>query len=142
MAELKDLLRDLKTTLYSLSSKLGDHEMPDSTLFASADQLKGFENRLMTRLQRGENFLVNQMDEQGLIITLGTLICIITAFYVFYFLMENMFRLRRCQCLSGTDLEAITFRALSKCIKVPEPVSPAPVTASVPPSSPPAPVQT
>jgi len=140
MAELKDLLRDLKTTLNSLSSKVGDHEIQDSTSFASADQLKGFENRLMTRLQRGENFLVNQMDEQGLVITLGTLICIITAFYVFYFLMENMFRLRRCQCLSGTDLEAITFRALSKCIKVPEPVSPAP--APVPPSSPPAPAQT
>ena len=68
--------------------------------------VKSLENRFMTRLQASESFMVSQLDEATLATAMLTGIFVITCFYVFYFLMDNLLRARRCRCpdLSGWHL--------------------------------------
>lgn len=120
-AELRRRIQQLQTSLSQLDARAGlvaDVEAGDEvTLDTMAQKLGDTERRLLNRFNAAEKFLVNQLDEQllGSILMVG--LFILTAFYVFYFLMENMLRLRRCRCpdVSLNDWTVVLRAARYQC---------------------------
>jgi hypothetical protein len=62
------------------------------------NRLKAMEERMLARINTSEVFLVNQMEEQSLAVGIMTAIVVMSALYVFYVMIEQLTRIRRCRC--------------------------------------------
>jgi len=70
-------------------------------------QLQKVEDRMLARFQATENYLTNQMEEQSLAIGMMVGIFVMSSLYIFYYLIENMLRIRRCRCPQLEGWEAV-----------------------------------
>lgn len=125
-SELRRTIRQLQASLAGLdergasASAASEPEVPEEATLESVSKKVGdTERRLLGRFNSSEKFMLNQLDEQllGTVMIVG--LFILTAFYVFYFLMENLLRLRRCRCpeVSGNDWSVLLRAARYQCNK-------------------------
>lgn len=72
-------------------------EQQPASLDSIAKRLGDAERKLLSRFSASEKFMLNQLDEQllGTVMIVG--LFVFTAFYVFYFLMENMLRFHKAR---------------------------------------------
>lgn len=121
-AELRRRIQQLQAALAVLEPTTSavaasESSTEEVTLEALAHKVTETERRLLGRFNAAEKFLLNQLDEQllGTIMIVG--LFLVTAFYVFYFLMENLLRLRRCRCpdVSPENLNLMIRAAKYQC---------------------------
>jgi hypothetical protein len=110
LARLKDLQTQLNGMVREARpeealSQMAARATPDESLPLD-QQLKKMEDRMMARFQASENYLTGQMEEQSLAIGMMVGIFVMSALYIFYYLIENLLRVRRCRCpqLDGWDM--------------------------------------
>ena len=137
-AELRRRIQQMQAALSSLdvpaAASAADAEPEEVTLKSVSTQVSDAERRMLGRFNASEKFLLNQLDEQllGTIMIVG--LFILTAFYVFYFLMENLLRLRRCRCPDVTPGDWNVLLSAARCTLAQQ-ASEA-VAASAPPAPP------
>jgi uncharacterized membrane protein (DUF106 family) len=103
---LQSKLQGLQEALGSLLDDLKENQPVSnvSTRF-NDEKLKKMEERYMVRMQASESFLVQQMEENMLASAVMITVFILTSLYLFYILLENSLRLRRCKCpVEGWDV--------------------------------------
>lgn len=123
-SELRRRIQQLQSALAGLdgtgAAAAAEAEVPEeATLETLSKKMGDAERRLLGRFKSSEQFFLNQLDEQllGTVMIVG--LFILTAFYVFYFLMENLLRLRRCRCpdVSPNDWNILLQAARYQCNK-------------------------
>jgi len=98
----------------------------------NANRLKKMEDRFMVRMQASEGFLVQQIEENVLASAFVVTVFMVTALYIFYILVENSLRLRRCRCpADGWDVVVNAAKFILSKDQQP------PLVPTLPPSSPP-----
>lgn len=107
--EIRRRIQQLQATLAAMDPAVPAQAEEDATLNSISQKVTDVERRMVNRYASAEKFLLQQMDEQllGTIMIVG--LFILTSFYVFYFLMDNLLRIRRCKCPDMTyeDLQLI-----------------------------------
>lgn len=106
--ELQQRIHQLQQSLASIEAS--QQEPPaEATLQTVATQISNAEKRILQRFNSSERYVMQQMDDQTLASVMITGLMIASGLYVMYFLIENLFRVRRCRCpeVSSSDIEVV-----------------------------------
>lgn len=89
-------LQNLQEALRSLLEEEKEVQVPDNKKLEK--NMKSMEDRFMVRLQKSEGYMTQQLEDNVLAGSIMTIMFVLTSLYLFYILLDNTIRLRRCKC--------------------------------------------
>jgi hypothetical protein len=89
-------LQNLQEALRTLLEDEKEVSVPENKKLEK--NLKSMEDRFMVRLQRSEGYMTQQLEDNVLAGSIMTIVFVLTSLYLFYILLDNTLRLRRCKC--------------------------------------------
>jgi len=127
-AQMYQRIQKISSDLHSVLRQIDPVSASDApTSNGCTDAVTGLEDRLARRSRIMQEYIMSEMEQQAIAIGIMTLAVVVSAFYVFYKLVEHSFRVHRCRCAVTSPTDWANVVRAAQVILTPGPLGPASV---------------